>query len=157
MVKVSTKIHLPEEVSTIDLGHWIRTLSDEEYQSCSVNHIAMGMSGENTAINVESIGGHLMIHHYTIEESSVDSIKLVSPQTLAYIFHIIPVHIKVVWEVKKVREENKLFLQCRITAIFPNKFLDFLSTLFLVKYFVKKHDNEETQKFAHDMVRKVCT
>jgi hypothetical protein len=53
----------------IDLPAWCFTLPDEEYQGCSPAHVATGATtardGRRMAINVEVIGGTLMVQHFT--------------------------------------------------------------------------------------------
>jgi hypothetical protein len=55
-------IHAP--VDEIDVPEWLFTLTDEEYQQCSIAHIAGATSrsprGERMSINVEMAGPALM-------------------------------------------------------------------------------------------------
>ena len=64
---VSAIINAPLE--KIDLPAWCFTLQDEEYQGCSPAHVATGATtardGRRMAINVEVIGGTLMVQHFT--------------------------------------------------------------------------------------------
>ena len=52
----------------IDLPEWCLSLSEREYQGCSPAHIAAGFTtapdGKRMSINVETIGGSLMVQHY---------------------------------------------------------------------------------------------
>lgn len=52
----------------IDLPRWCFSLSEKEYQQCSPAHIAAGATtapdGRRMSINVEVIGGSLMVQHY---------------------------------------------------------------------------------------------
>lgn len=52
----------------IDIPKWCFSLSEKEYQGCSPAHIAAGFTtapdGKRMSINVEVIGGSLMIQHY---------------------------------------------------------------------------------------------
>lgn len=60
-------------IESIDLSEWLFTLSYEEYQACSVAHIAAGASrlpdGRRVSINVEKPGDTLMVQHYVEEVS----------------------------------------------------------------------------------------
>src|SRR3954467_10400492 len=53
------KIHIPT---------WCFNLSETEYQGCSPAHVAAGFTtapdGKRMSINVEIIGGSLMVQHY---------------------------------------------------------------------------------------------
>ena len=55
-------------IEKIDLPAWVFTLPDREYQGCSPAHVAAGFTttpdGERMSINVEIIGGSLMVQHY---------------------------------------------------------------------------------------------
>lgn len=55
-------------IGSIDIPTWCFTLSEEEYQGCSPAHIAAGFTtapdGKRMSINVEIIGGSLMVQHY---------------------------------------------------------------------------------------------
>lgn len=62
----TARINAPLE--KIDIPTWCFTLGDEEYQRCSPAHIAAGFTtapdGRRMSINVEVIGGSLMVQHY---------------------------------------------------------------------------------------------
>ena len=67
----------------IDLGKWLFELTDEEYRQCAVpDHRANGWSrnadGQLVSINVEQIGGVLMIQHYVAEILEPQHTRLVS-------------------------------------------------------------------------------
>ncbi|MEV7236262.1 hypothetical protein AB0N06_20385 [Streptomyces sp. NPDC051020] len=66
----SVDINVPLE--SIDLGTWLPQLTDTEYQACAVpDHRACGWSrnaaGKLVSINVEVVGGVLLIQHYVAE------------------------------------------------------------------------------------------
>jgi hypothetical protein len=53
----------------IDIPTWCFDLAEGEYQACSPAHISAGLTtapdGRRMSINVEIIGGSLMVQHYT--------------------------------------------------------------------------------------------
>jgi len=55
-------------IEKIDLPGWCFSLAEKEYQGCSPAHIAAGFTttpdGRRMSINVEIIGGSLMVQHY---------------------------------------------------------------------------------------------
>lgn len=160
MLKVKSKSNINVAATKIDLEKWIYTSSSEDYQNCSKNHLAMGVDilrdGTKCLINIESIGGHLMIHHYKGIVAKPNYTKFVSDKTKFYIFHLIPITLKVIWEMEIYSLSNdKCALECRIMANYPNIWLRLLSKLFWVEYFVQKHDNEETEKFKEAILRKI--
>jgi hypothetical protein len=55
-------------IEKIDLPHWAFTLPDHEYRGCSPAHVAAGATtssnGKPMSINVEVIGGSVIVEHY---------------------------------------------------------------------------------------------
>ena len=55
-------------IDRIDIPKWCFSLPEKEYQGCSPAHIAAGFTtapdGTRMSINVETIGGSLMVQHY---------------------------------------------------------------------------------------------
>src|ERR1700733_2661264 len=55
-------------IEKIDVPAWCFSLPDHEYQGCSPAHFAAGSTtardGRRMSINVEVIGGTLMVQHY---------------------------------------------------------------------------------------------
>jgi hypothetical protein len=55
-------------IEKIDIPSWCFSLPEKEYQGCSPAHIAAGFTtapdGGRMSINVETIGGSLMVQHY---------------------------------------------------------------------------------------------
>ena len=72
-VPVATRLLLLHQplafAGKIDLPAWAFGLPDAEYQGCSPAHVAAGFTtapdGGRMSINVEVIGGSLMVQHYT--------------------------------------------------------------------------------------------
>ncbi|MCU6793276.1 hypothetical protein OB236_14235 [Paenibacillus sp. WQ 127069] len=59
-------------VEKVDIGKWLFSLSDAEYQRCCPpDHIAVGVTktedGRPMSINVETIGTSLAVQHYVGE------------------------------------------------------------------------------------------
>src|ERR1700731_1957555 len=55
-------------IEKIDIPAWCFSLSEQEYQSCSPAHITAGFTtapdGKRMSINVEIIGGSMIVEHY---------------------------------------------------------------------------------------------
>jgi|ERR1700722_12208331 len=55
-------------IEKIDIPAWCFSLSEQEYQSCSPAHITAGFTtapdGKRMSINVEIIGGSIIVEHY---------------------------------------------------------------------------------------------
>ncbi|HEU5256295.1 MAG TPA: hypothetical protein VFU28_09905, partial [Vicinamibacterales bacterium] len=63
---VSATIHAP--IENVDIPTWCFTLPESEYQACSPAHYSAGATtapdGRRMSINVEVIGGSLIVQHY---------------------------------------------------------------------------------------------
>ena len=55
-------------IEKVDIPEWCFGLSEQEYQGCSPAHIAAGFTttpdGKRMSINVEIIGGSMIVEHY---------------------------------------------------------------------------------------------
>jgi hypothetical protein len=64
----------------IDIPAWCFKLSEREYQACSPAHVAAGFTtapdGKRMSINVEIIGGSLMVQHYVETLAKKDHLVL---------------------------------------------------------------------------------
>src|SRR5262249_5481572 len=74
-------IHAP--VERVDIADWLLHLPDAEYQRCAPpDHIAAGATttddGRSMSINVEVIGGTLMVQHYVAEVQEPHHCRMVS-------------------------------------------------------------------------------
>ena len=140
----------------LDLPQWLFRLSDQEYQNCSEGHFAAGTSilpdGTQTSVNVESVGGHLMIQHYIPEIALADHLRLVS-QSDCWLFHVWRVRLKVTWDMKLVpTSETTCLFQNIVIVEHASLIMKVLVTLVLGSIFLKKHNAEETPRFAQSLV-----
>ena len=74
-------IHAP--VERVDIADWLLHLPDAEYQRCAPpDHIAAGTTttddGWPMSVNVEVIGGSLMVQHYVAEVHEPHHCRMVS-------------------------------------------------------------------------------
>ena len=69
-------------IERIDIPEWCFGLPEREYQDCSPAHIAAGFTtapdGKRMSINVETIGGTLMVQHYVEKLGHKDHLILES-------------------------------------------------------------------------------
>ncbi|QAY79070.1 hypothetical protein [Sphingosinicella sp. BN140058] len=69
-------------IEKVDLPAWAFGLPDAEYQGCSPAHVAAGFTtapdGKRMSINVEIIGGSLMVQHYVEKVGERDHLVLES-------------------------------------------------------------------------------
>ena len=93
MMKASSETVIARPADRIDLVEWLTNLSDRDYQACSPGHRAAGVFRENGrlgSINVESVGGHLLVQHYLDENSRSDHVVMRSRNTRVYVMHLVP-------------------------------------------------------------------
>jgi hypothetical protein len=76
----SATINAP--IEKIDIPSWCFTLPESEYQSCSPAHCSAGATtspdGRRMSINVEVLGGSMIVQHYVEEIGLPDHLRLVS-------------------------------------------------------------------------------
>lgn len=76
----SATINVPLE--KVDLPSWCFALPESEYQACSPAHCSAGTTtapdGRRMSINVEVLGGSLMVQHYVEEIAEPDHLRLAS-------------------------------------------------------------------------------
>lgn len=142
----------------IDLENWLYNLSDEEYQACARGHRGAGTFTENGVrgtINIENVGGTLMIQHYHQVSADAAKVDMLSKRSRAYIFHIIPVHIGVRWTMTATpKTADTTTFSCTVEAQMPSVLRLLAATIF-VPYFLRKHVHEEAPLFAADITRKL--
>ena len=146
-------INAPKEA--FNLHDWVFTLSDKDYQSTSRGHIAAGSSihtdKTQTSVNVESVGGNLLVQHYVAEVKQPDYVKMVSQSDL-WMLKLIHVVVKVTWEMRLISvSENECKFQNTVLVEHPNFIMKIITTLGLAGYFVRKHNEEETPLFAQNL------
>src|SRR6516225_1801361 len=81
---VSATIHAP--IEEVDIPSWCFSLPESEYQACSPAHCSPGATtapdGRRMSINVEILGGSLMVQYYVEEIGQPDHLRLVSNSDL---------------------------------------------------------------------------
>lgn len=81
IAKSTAEATINAPLQAIDLTEWVFTLTDAEYQACSVNHIAAAATvtpdGKRVSINVERVG-NLMVQHYVEDLAGKGRCRLVS-------------------------------------------------------------------------------
>src|ERR1700733_6375522 len=110
LVKSSFSATINAPIEKIDIPAWCFTLPESEYQSCSPAHCSAGATitpdGRRMSINVEILGGSLIVQHYVEDIAAPDHLRLVSTSDL-----FTPAgrtKIRVVWDlhVKKLDEQT---------------------------------------------------
>jgi hypothetical protein len=143
----------------IGIPSWCFNLPDDEYQGCSPAHFAAGATtapdGRRMSINVEMIGGSLMVQHYVEEIGRPDHLRLVSNSDV-----FTPTgrtNIEVIWDlsVKKIDDGTCEFTNTVHTSATP-ELIDFLGKQGIPlevfrsarKPLSEAHNQQETPLFA---------
>jgi len=157
-VKWSSQAVIDHPADSIDLAQWLSTMTDGEYQACSRAHRAAGTFREGGTfgmVNLESIGGQLLVQHYLAKEAAADRVLMHSPETRVYVLHVVPATIEVIWTLEvEPRDSKSATFSCKVETRMP-PLLGYVGFLGLLPLFLRRHVEEETVKFAADIARKV--
>lgn len=159
MIKHEATATLPVAASEVNLGQWLFTLTDEDYRATARGHHAAGIhrhhDGRQGMVNVEAIGGSLIIQHYHAAQAGPAFVEMVSPESRGYLMHLMPVPLSVRWVMSvSPTAAGTSTLTCRVEVGFP--MLVQLAGAFIgTSRAIRKHVEEETAGFAADILRKV--
>jgi hypothetical protein len=141
----------------VDLENWLFALSDEEYQACARGHRAAGVFTDEHGrgmVNVESIGGNLIIQHYRAVRTDPSDVEMYSASSRVYLLHLVPVGASVRWllTVTPTSASTSEFT-CTVEVLL-HPLLRVMSRLMALGTFLKRHVDEEATGFAADITRK---
>ncbi len=148
----------------IDIPSWCFTLPESEYQACSPAHCSAGATtspdGRRMSVNVEIIGGSLMVQHYIEEFGEPDHLRLVSNSDV-----FTPTgrtKVGVIWDlsIKRVDDERCEFTNTVRSSATP-ELLEFLGKQGIPwevfqaarKPISEAHNRQETPLFAKSIER----
>ena len=107
-------------IEKVDIPKWCFTLPEDEYQRCSPAHIAAGFTtapdGRRMSINVETIGGSLMVQHYVETLGEKDHLILESVSDIVTPTGRTTIH--VLWELSVKRIDDQT---CESTNHVPSR------------------------------------
>jgi hypothetical protein len=164
LVKSSFSATINAPIESVDIPSWCFTLPESEYQSASPAHNACGATttpdGRRMSINVEILGGSLMVQHYVEEIGEPDHLRLVSNSDL-----FTPTgrtKVGVIWDlsVKKIDDQTCEFTNTVHSFATP-ELLDFLGEQGMPwevfqaarKPISEAHNRQETPGFAKSIER----
>src|SRR5262249_9735021 len=128
-----------------------------DYQACAKGHRGAGVSSDEQGrgmINVESIGGNLIVQHYRAVRADRTFVEMYSPASRVYLFHLVPVAAAVRWTLELTpTPATASTLACTVQVGLP-PVLTFLARLSLLDHFLRDHVDEEALGFATDVHRK---
>src|SRR5262245_22921017 len=141
----------------INLEAWLFGLSDEEYQACARGHKAAGVFDDELGrgmVNVESIGGNLIIQHYRAIRLNPSDVEMYSATSKVYLLHLVPVPASVRWllAVTPTTASTCEFVCTVEVQLHP--VLRAMGRLMALGTFLRRHVEEETRGFAENITRK---
>jgi hypothetical protein len=157
-MKFSHQAVIQSPVDKVDLEQWLFAMSDSDYQAAARGHRAAGtftQGGRRGSVNVESIGGTLMIQHYLERDAGPARVEMLSERSDAYLFHLFRVRVQVRWTMTAVPlTADTTAFTCEVELTMP-LILRVAGALIGTPYFVRKHVVEETPGFVADIERKL--
>ena len=164
LVESSFSATIQAPIETVDIPAWCFTLSESEYQACSPAHCSAGTTtapdGRRMSINVEILGGSLMVQHYIEEIGTPGHLRLVSDSDV-----FTPtgrVKIGVIWDlsVKKI-DDNSCEFTNMVHSSATSELMDFLGKQGIPwevfkaarKPISEAHNRQETPLFAKSIER----
>lgn len=164
LVESSFTAPIAAPIEKVDVPAWCFALPDAEYQACSPAHIAAGATtapdGRRMSINVEVIGGSLMVQHYVEDIAEPDHLRLVSHSDV-----VTPTgrtFIDVVWDLRVTKVDDAT---CELTntvqSFAPPELLELLGKqgIPLEAFRASRtpnsvaHNRQETPEFAKSIAR----
>jgi hypothetical protein len=153
----SARVTLGRPSEQIDLEAWLFGLSDADYQATAKGHRGAGVSRNERGpgmINIESIGGHLIVQHYQRVRSDPSTVEMYSPASRVYLFHLVAVTAGVRWTLQLTpKATGGDEFTCTVKVEFT-PVLGILARLSLLGHYLGRHVSEETRGFAADITRK---
>jgi hypothetical protein len=161
---VTAIINVPD--SKINITEWLFTLKDEEYQACSVDHIAGGNTiskdGARISLNVEQVAGNLLVQHYRemINEKLHCLVSSISDSFSA----MGRTKLEITWELRvKAISAESCELSNHVIVKPTDDFLALLDNLNITDLApikltmsdnLRRHNEDETPLFVKDIERK---
>jgi len=158
-VPISHTAHVTLNASSdeIDLEAWLFGLSDADYQACAKGHQGAGVFADQQGrgmINVESIGGNLIVQHYRSVRADRSAVEMYSRASRVYLFHLLPVVARVRWTLEVSPETPTASDFACTVQVDRSRILGSLARLSLLSDFLERHVDEEAAGFAADITRK---
>ena len=164
LVESSFSATINAPIEKVDIAAWCFALPEAEYQSCSPAHCSAGATtspdGRRMSINVEILGGSLMVQHYIEEVARPDHLRLVSASDV-----FTPAgrtKIRVIWNlVARKIDDNTCEFTNTVQSCATPELLDFLGKQGIPldvfrsarKPISEAHNRQETPMFAKSIER----
>lgn len=151
------QVNLP--IERIDMYRWVTEMTSDDYASFTPAHKAMGSFFDGSRffmVNVECIGGDMLVQHYELIEHSKSHVRFYSRRTEGYVFRWFPVTFSVPWEMTlRSISSSSCELACTIGADFRSSLLRAVAWVGgLGSLFLRRHLAAEGFAFARNIERK---
>jgi hypothetical protein len=153
----TARVTLNVSSDDLDLEAWPFGLSDADYQACAKGHRGAGVSTDEQGrgmINVESIGGNLIVQHYRSVRADRGYVEMYSPASRIYLFHLVPVAGAVRWTLEVTPKGDMASDFACTVEVQLGPILGLLARLSFLDYFLARHVDEEARGFAADITHK---
>jgi len=155
LADVVSKARIDAPIDEIDLSYWVFRMSDRDYRGCAKGHYGAGSSplpGDGrSSINVEIVGGHVLVQHYEPEVFEPRHIRMVSHASDMWIYRLFYTRVRVIWDISLVADgESACTFRDHIRVESGSRLIGWLSKLALIQWVVQRHDDEETPLFARN-------
>jgi len=150
-ISQTAHITLNAPSNEIDLDAWLFGLSDADYQACAKGHQGAGVFTDERGrgmINVESIGGNLIVQHYRPVRADRSSVDMYSPANRVYLFHLVPVSAGVRWALELTPKSATASDFACTVQVHLSSVLGVLARLTFLGHFLRRHVDEEAEKLA---------
>jgi hypothetical protein len=158
-MRFSHEVSIPLSKDRVNLADWLFGLSEKDYAAAARGHLALGIVGcakRSGMVNVESIGGALIIQHYSTRLAEQHHVTMLSKASRAYLLHIFPVDIGVIWDMQIMDDGPQTCrFRCAIELDFP-PVVQILGYFMGAPLFARRHLIEETHGFSRDILTKCC-
>ena len=154
----TARVTLNASSDELDLEAWLFGLSDADYQACAKGHRGAGVSTDEQGrgmVNVESIGGNLIVQHYRSVRTDRRAVEMYSPASRVYLFHVVPVAAGVRWKLEVTPNGATASDVACTVEVRLRPGLGVLARLSLLGHFLANHVDEEAHGFAADITRKI--
>ena len=153
----TTTAALNVPAADVDLEGWLFGLSDEDYRACARGHHGAGTYNDEHGrgmVNVESIGGNLIVQHYRPVRAGRGDVEMYSQASRIYLLHLVPVRGSVRWWLKATpKTDSSSEFTCTV-QVDLHPVLRVLGVFMAAGWFLKCHVAEETAGFVADVARK---
>lgn len=164
LVESSFSATINAPIERVDITDWCFTLPEHEYRNASPAHYACGVTtapdGRRMSINVEVLGGSVMVQHYVEEIGKPHHLRLVSSSDIFSPTGRIKVG--VIWElsVKRIDDQRCEFTNY-VRSTFTPELLEFIAQQGIPREYFQSarrpiseaHNRQETPLFAASIER----